>query len=930
MGNNRSVTQHRLVSERVLVIGGILLSYGVGVAALTLAQATGTTAAWWPAAGVGVLTALAASPHRWPAVFAGLGVAFALANLTAGRSVEVSVLLGVADAAETAVVVALLIRYVGPRMNDVMDVWKLFAIATVGALVAGLGIALTYDLLLGASFWATMALVVPAHAAPVVLMTPIALLRRGTDRGPRRRAELLVQICLLVLTTAVTFGPSTFTLGFAPLPVLVWAAVRFSERVLVVEQILFATAATLLTQLDLGPFASLSEGDAGTSTQAAQLYLFCLALVGLPLARAMRQRDEAMAKVIASERVFRRNFTESRVPVAIVSRDYDELYFAECNAAAVDLLGSSSKDLSGLRVLDLLESRQLAEAARGIIVGSASGWSGTVGILGQPATRLDATLSLIEVAEDGATFSLHLVDVTEPMELAQRLQEERDYTRAVIDTASSMLVLTDRDGTVIAANPATTANTGFAEAELVGRPLWELLIAEDQRPGVVAAFAAPQGLPPNGEAQLQTRDGSQLAVIFSSDVHRVSADAPVTVVISATDVTAARQNAGMIDHLLRSARTIAFVGTDLTGRITLFNTGAAHMLGIDADEATGRPFVDFFSADELEHYGSSDSGRTVFDAIVDQAAGDLAPETRDWTWTSADRAPLKVSMTTNPVTDTFGALIGYLFVANDITDSSRSQEVLVRALRRERQVVARLKDLDRAKDDFVSTVSHELRTPMSSIIGSAEMLADGLIGELAPGQRRMIDVIARNGDRLLTLADDLLLLATFDHDTWPEQSTTVDLRTVVEESASSVASMLATRDVEVGYSLPGRPVMVGGDPTHLERAVTNLLTNGVKFTDDGGRVHVEVAFGEASHSASIIVRDTGMGIPAAEVKRIFGRFYRSTLVQERAIQGTGLGLSIVKQIVESHEGQVDVHSVVGQGTTFTITLPLVAEAVPAH
>ena len=121
-------------------------------------------------------------------------------------------------------------------------------------------------------------------------------------------------------------------------------------------------------------------------------------------------------------------------------------------------------------------------------------------------------------------------------------------------------------------------------------------------------------------------------------------------------------------------------------------------------------------------------------------------------------------MTTNPVTDTFGDLFGYLFVASDITDTRRSQEILVKALHRERDVVSRLKDLDRVKDDFVTTVSHELRTPMSSIIGSAEMLADGMLGELAPDQQRMVDVISRNGDRLLALADDLLLLATFDHE----------------------------------------------------------------------------------------------------------------------------------------------------------------------
>jgi signal transduction histidine kinase len=350
------------------------------------------------------------------------------------------------------------------------------------------------------------------------------------------------------------------------------------------------------------------------------------------------------------------------------------------------------------------------------------------------------------------------------------------------------------------------------------------------------------------------------------------------------------------------------------------------MLGIDADSATGRELVEFIGPEDLtRHAGSHD--RTVFEAIVDHSAGDLSPETRDWTWLPEGRPPLKVSMTTNPVTDTFGDLFGYLFVASDITDTRRSQEILVRALQREREVVSRLKDLDNVKDDFVTTVSHELRTPMSSIIGSAEMLADGMLGELAPDQQKMVEVISRNGDRLLALADDLLLLATFDQSTVPEQSLDVDLRDVVDESASAVATMLANRRLDVSFEVPDDPVLVSGDPSHLERALTNLLTNGVKFTPDGGRVVVEVHANVKAHAAVLTVTDTGLGIPETDLEHVFGRFFRSSVVQERAIQGSGLGLAIVKTIVESHEGRIDVRSEAGTGTTFTVTLPLVKAAV---
>lgn len=914
----------RLGSGSLLVAGLVVAAYLAGVGALSVGKATGSTAAWWPAAGIGVVTVLLARRRQWPVVLAALWLAFSLANFSVGRTAAESGLLGLADLGETVLVATLVVTYIGRRLTDVYDVWRLFAIATAGALVAAAGVSLVYDLLLDKSFWPTLGLTLPSHAASVILLAPLALLSRRSGRTEQswHHVELAAQICLLVAATLITFAAGQLTLGFAPLPVIVWAAVRFNAWVVVLEQIAYATAVTLFTQYGEGPFSPIVDLDPGSSTQHAQLYLICLVLIGLPLAKAMQEHDEALTKVQASERTFRRNFTESRVPVAIVSRESDELFFVECNAAAVDLLGQSSTGLSGQRVTELLTSSELEDAARTIVAGDASGWTGTIGVAAEPRTHLDGTLSLIEEAEDSATFSLNLFDVTEPYEMQERLQSERNYTRAVIDTTSSMIVLTRLDGTVIAANPATTSLTGYTEEELLGRPMWELLLAEHQRAGAARIFATGE-LPRTGEAQLQTKDGHQLAVVFSNDTHRASADAPVTVVMSATDVTAARQNAGMVNHLLRSARTIAFVGTDLTGRITLFNTGAEQMLGIDAEAATGRELVEFIAEEDRNRYLSHGPNRSTFETLVDHAAGDMSPETRDWTWLPSGRPPLKVSMTTNPVTDTFGDLFGYLFVASDITETRRNQEIQVKALNREREVVSRLKDLDKVKDDFVTTVSHELRTPMSSIIGSAEMLEDGMLGELTPEQQRMIEVISRNGDRLLALADDLLLLATFDHSSLPEQTLDVDLREVVGESASAVASMLASRNLDVGYTLSQEPVLVSGDPHHLERALTNLLTNAVKFTPDGGHVHVQVQADTKAKSAVLSVTDTGLGIPESDLDHVFGRFFRSSIVQEQAIQGSGLGLSIVKTIVESHEGRIDVRSEPGTGTTFTVTLPLV-------
>jgi signal transduction histidine kinase len=283
-------------------------------------------------------------------------------------------------------------------------------------------------------------------------------------------------------------------------------------------------------------------------------------------------------------------------------------------------------------------------------------------------------------------------------------------------------------------------------------------------------------------------------------------------------------------------------------------------------------------------------------------------------------------VTTSLVADSAGRPIGYMFVARDVTETRRNQELLQRALDREESVVDHLRNLDAAKDDFISTVSHELRTPLASIIGSTELLDDGLAGSLTEHQRQLLEVIDRNAERLLSLANDLLLLATHENADSTRDQVPVDLREVVLASYSSIAPVLALRELGVHTDLPDDPVTVIGDAGFLERAVTNLLTNAIKFTPDGGRIGTRVGVVEddvdLGAACFLAVSDTGIGIPADELENVFVRFFRSSNVRADAIQGTGLGLAIVRSIVESHRGRIDVRSEPGAGTTFTVTLPL--------
>ncbi len=279
-------------------------------------------------------------------------------------------------------------------------------------------------------------------------------------------------------------------------------------------------------------------------------------------------------------------------------------------------------------------------------------------------------------------------------------------------------------------------------------------------------------------------------------------------------------------------------------------------------------------------------------------------------------------MTLSIAAESQSAHRGFLCVGRDVTEQRHSQEMLMSALETERTAVERLRRLDAAKNEFVSTVSHELRTPVSSIVGYTEMLKDGSIVEPLEHQLPMLEKIARNGQRLITICNDLLILGNLDTGATQLDREQVDLASMLDHVEDSMRSLLNGRRLDVEFQRPAGPVEVVGDRIQLERALTNLLSNAVKFTEDGGLVRCRL---ERHHEeALVVVHDTGIGIPVDEQSSLFEKFFRSSTAQERAIQGTGLGLSIVAGIVASHGGRIGVESAHLAGTTFTVRLPLKA------
>jgi signal transduction histidine kinase len=240
----------------------------------------------------------------------------------------------------------------------------------------------------------------------------------------------------------------------------------------------------------------------------------------------------------------------------------------------------------------------------------------------------------------------------------------------------------------------------------------------------------------------------------------------------------------------------------------------------------------------------------------------------------------------------------------------------VRAHQQLRVQNEQLVELDRMKDEFVSSITHELRTPLTSITGYVEVLREG---ERDDRRRGYLEIVERNSDRLLGLVSDLLFAARLQEGRFELAQDAIDLRVLVEHAVESARPRAEVAGVELHADTSQVPPVVG-EAARLAQLLDNLVSNAIKFTPAGGKVGVWLeARGDVVH---IEVSDTGLGITEEEREHLFERFFRTQTALERQIQGTGLGLYISKAIAEAHGGRIGVESSEGEGTTFVVELPV--------
>lgn len=291
-------------------------------------------------------------------------------------------------------------------------------------------------------------------------------------------------------------------------------------------------------------------------------------------------------------------------------------------------------------------------------------------------------------------------------------------------------------------------------------------------------------------------------------------------------------------------------------------------------------------------------------------------------------------------TVTFIAMKAHMTQQLHLESITASYNDLSVANRQLRESFEKLKELDKLKSNFLAMISHELRTPLTSVIGYSEMLIEGLAGDMSEEQQKYVSTIKDKGEALLELIGSLLDMSKIEAGAMRLTMMDVTPRDLLESAMTYVVPQAQKKKINLEIEVDPKAPVFRGDPDKLRQCIVNLVGNAVKFTPEGGSITLAAAlwvgarqnvkevgrFGTPEERfVRLEVRDTGIGIAADKLERVFSSFYQVDNSITREYGGTGLGLAIVKRFIEGHNGEIQVQSTEGQGTTFALLVPLGTE-----
>jgi PAS domain S-box-containing protein len=623
------------------------------------------------------------------------------------------------------------------------------------------------------------------------------------------------------------------------------------------------------------------------------------------------ERKEAEEALRRSEADLRRQtqYYESLLeisPVAVVTLDLDERV-TSWNPAAELLFGYSEAEALGLPIRDLiLRSEALYEEGVSIMQEAIDrGSSQRI----SRRTRKDGSLVHVEVLVvpirmDGAPVGSYAIyhDVSE-------LQRQKQYFESLLEISPTAIVTVDLSTRVTSWNPAAEKLFGYRREEALRQDVDDLIASGDE---LRAEAADVNRRGSEGEVEIISRrarkDGSLV------DVHILVAPVFVEGELVGRygiyhDISELQRQKQNFQTLLDNSPT-AIAAIDLDNLVTAWNPAAEALFGYTREEALGSPIDDLVAG--------SPEVRAEADRVNKQVleTGHVHLITRR---ARKDGSLVDVELLVSPVV-IGGRVEGFYAIYHDIGELMQARRAAESATE--------------AKSVFLATMSHEIRTPMNAVIGMTELLLDT---PLSPDQRGFAEIIRTSGDSLLTIIDDILDFSKIEAGRLELEHRPLVLRDCVESALDIVAASATAKGLDLACLIdPETPVALVGDPARLRQILGNLLTNAVKFTDEG---EVVLSVGCAAVSDGVdragrplyrlnfAVRDTGIGIPGDRMDRLFQSFSQVDASTTRRYGGTGLGLAISKRLSELMGGTMWAESRPGAGSTFHFTVT--AEEAPS-
>jgi PAS domain S-box-containing protein len=611
--------------------------------------------------------------------------------------------------------------------------------------------------------------------------------------------------------------------------------------------------------------------------------------------------------------------------------------------ALVQITGSTplhvGRDLTG-RVLKTGRPRWIHDVTRDANFSRAHG-SRDVGVRGAFAVPILVGRNAIGVLEFFSEYPepqddvvLELVSyvgtqlgrVAEREQAALALVAQVEQTRRLIESAFDAFIAIDDLGRVTSWNQAAEAMFGWEADEVIGRPLVTRIVPLRYRQqhvsGIARYLATKESHLLNQRVELTAlrRNGEEFPVEIA--IWPVEAEGRTTFCGLVHDITerkvqehereVAADRIKTSEQRLMAAQEMAAVGSwewEIDSDVVEWSDQLYRNFDLSPDEFQPSPE----GYRELIH----PEDRSYVEATITRALEERGTFEFEHRVIRPSDGAVRIHQCQGRTIVSSGGAVKMAGTSQDVTEHRRSEEALQEAYLREREMVRRLEELDKARTEFVSAVSHELRTPLTSIIGYLQLVLD-MGHEITDEHLEMLDIVDRNSQRLLALIEDLLTKSRIESGTFKLNVAPTDLGKIVETSVQAVLPSAIDRDVALSVSIDPELPAIDADSGHIERLLLNLLSNAIKFTE-GGEVTVGAHL-EGEHVV-ITVRDTGVGIAEDELPKLFSPFFR-TQTAEKTAPGTGLGLVLVKSIVEAHGGTIDVASKLGEGTTVTVRLPI--------